>query len=101
MTSTNSKNSGIKMRATGECGESWGRPASNNGPIKAEEEEEEEEKEEEKRRKRRRKRRKRRRKKKKKKKKEKKKKKKKRKCCKTCKHEIVATTCDIFDKKIY
>ena len=36
MTSTNSKNSGIKMCMTGEGGKSWERPMSNNGPIKAE-----------------------------------------------------------------
>ena len=36
MTSTNSKNSGIKTCMTGEGGESWERPTSNNGPIKAE-----------------------------------------------------------------
>ena len=36
MTSTNSKNSGIKTCMTGEGGESWERPTANNGPIKAE-----------------------------------------------------------------
>ena len=38
MTSTNSKNSGIKTCTTDEGGESWERPTSNNGPTKAEKE---------------------------------------------------------------